>query len=80
MFEKSYCQTFMVIAKTTVIITVWTWCCPKFHDILLCAERLWTSDWRQPASSFCPGFCTQLTCCCTTLQVKCLYFSMLNLI
>jgi hypothetical protein len=72
MFQKSHCQTFMVIGKTTVIITVWTWCWPSFHDILLCAERYWTSDLGQPASFFYFGFCirTDMLLYQTTGQVS----------
>ena len=81
---------FLVIAKTSVIITILIWCLPRIHDIILCStsvQKHLTADWGSPASSFCPSYCTwSMTCLCTNLgwvyvcMYVCMYFSVLNLI
>jgi len=74
---------FLVISRTSVIITVLVRCWPRIHGILLWyiwMQRLLTSDWGQPASSFSSRYCTWIVMClCTNRQVS-VYLSVLNLI
>ena len=58
-------KCFLVISKTSVIITVLVWCWPRI-DILLWyiwIQRLSTSDSGRPASSFYSSYCTRTVVC-----------------
>ena len=76
-------RCFLVISKTSVIITVLVWCWPRILDILLWyiwMQRLLTSDWGRPASSFCSIYCTWTALCLYTNRQVSDYLSVLNLI
>ena len=79
MFEGSSCQIFLGISTTSVIITVWLWCWPMIHDILLfCTSilRHLTANWGWPACSLYPSYYTCSTICLyTNLQVSVCVFS-----
>jgi len=61
MLEEVLARYFLVTGKTSVIITVFIWCCPISPDIPLCytsVQRHLASDWGWPASSFYSSYCT----------------------
>ena len=70
---------FLVIVKTSVIITILIWCLPRIHDIILCStsmQKHWTADWGSPGRSFCPSYCTwSMTFLCTNLGWVYVFFS-----